>query len=59
MAKRKSFTTSLDDDLQNKFKAACAINGVKMNDVLEAFMRGYINNEFKLEISLKQSGEED
>lgn len=46
---RKTFTTTIDDDIQKDFKAACAKNGVKMNDVLEAFMKGYKEGDFVFE----------
>ena len=55
---RKSFTTTIDDDIQKKFKEKCSENSDKMNDVLEAFMKEYINNEFELEVefTLKKKG---
>jgi len=55
---RKSFTTTIDDDIQKKFKEKCSENSDKMNDVLEAFMKAYINNEFELEVefTLKKKG---
>lgn len=43
---RKSFTTTVDEDLQKAFKKACIEKDEKMNDVLEAFMHSYINGEF-------------
>lgn len=55
---RKPFTTTIDDDIQKKFKEKCSENSDKMNDVLEAFMKAYINNEFELEVefTLKKKG---
>lgn len=50
---RKTFTTTIDEDIQKDFKSKCKENGDKMNDVLEAFMKGYINNEFALEVEYK------
>ena len=35
---RKTFTTTIDESLQNKFKAKCAENGIKMNELLEVFI---------------------
>lgn len=50
---RKTFTTTIDEDIQKDFKIACVQNEVKMNDVLEAFMKSYINGEFTLELEPK------
>ena len=50
---RKTFTTTIGEDIQKDFKEACSSNKVKMNDVLEAFMKGYIAGEFQLETELK------
>ncbi|MED1850370.1 hypothetical protein KDJ56_07320 [Brevibacillus composti] len=50
---RKTFTTTIDEDIQAKFKEACTSNGEKMNDILEAFMKGYIQGEFIVEKELK------
>jgi len=47
---RKQFTTTIDEDLQNGFKAACAMEGVPMNNILETFMRAYVDGKFKLEL---------
>lgn len=46
---RKQFTTTIDEDIQRVFKDQCIIRSDKMNDVLEAFMNSYINNEFEVE----------
>lgn len=46
--KRKSFTTTIDETLQENFKTSCHSNSHKMNDVLEAFMKSYINEEFTI-----------
>ncbi|WP_154698216.1 hypothetical protein [Clostridium botulinum] len=50
---RKSFTTTIDAELQQQFKEKCSINKDKMNDVLETFMKAYINDEIKLEVQYK------
>lgn len=50
---RKTFTTTIDEEVQKDFKTTCIRNDVKMNDVLEAFMKAYSNGEFKVEIELK------
>jgi len=41
--RKPSFTTTIEKELQERFKAECAIQGVKMNEILEAFMKGFIN----------------
>jgi hypothetical protein len=43
--KRKNFTTTIDLDLQRKFKAKCAEKGIKMNDLLEAIMKMLIQEK--------------
>ncbi|EJL45672.1 hypothetical protein PMI08_01557 [Brevibacillus sp. CF112] len=50
---RKTFTTTIDETIQKEFKAACAKNGDKMNDILETFMIGYANGDFVVEKELK------
>lgn len=49
---RKTFTTTIDKDLQNRFKARCAESGIKMNDILEIFMQMYVDGKFKLALKL-------
>ncbi|MCS6105529.1 hypothetical protein DWV12_16880 [Clostridium botulinum] len=50
---RKSFTTTIDEDIQKKFKEKCNTNKDKMNDVLESFMKAYIDDEFTLEVEFR------
>lgn len=50
---RKPFTTTIDIEIQQGFKEKCSENKDKMNDVLEAFMKAYINGEFKLKVEFK------
>jgi len=52
---RKQFTTTIDEEVQEKFKEKCSQNGEKMNDVLEAFMKSYINGDFVIEKEVKFS----
>lgn len=47
---RKTFTTTIEEDTQNIFKAACATNGLQMNNVLELFMKAYAQGRFKIEL---------
>lgn len=50
---RKSFTTTIEEDLQKSFKIACTQKDEKMNDVLEAFMQSYIDGDFIIEKEVK------
>lgn len=50
---RKTFTTTIDEEIQKDFKTACIKNNTKMNDVLETFMKAYANNEFHIETEMK------
>jgi hypothetical protein len=50
---RKAFTTTIEEELQRKFKEACDKNGAKMNNVIEAFMKSYIDGEFQIELIYK------
>jgi len=47
---RKQFTTTIDEDLQNEFKAACAKEGMPMNNILETFMKAYVEGKFRMEL---------
>ena len=51
---RKTFTTTIDKPLQNKFKAKCAENVIKMNDLLETFMQMYVDGKFELVLRLNE-----
>jgi len=50
---RKTFTTTIEIDLQKAFKNSCTDKGEKMNDVIEAFMQSYIDGEFTIEREVK------
>lgn len=51
---RKTFTTTIDKPLQNKFKAKCAESGIKMNDLLEVFMQMYVDGKFEMVLKLNE-----
>lgn len=55
---RKQFTTTIEEDLQNDFKAACAKEGMPMNNRLETFMRAYVNGKFKMELKYESETSE-
>lgn len=46
---RSTFTTTIEESIQKDFKLKCKENNVKMNDVLETFMKEYINDKYSLE----------
>jgi hypothetical protein len=41
MGERKTFTTTIDSDIQKRFRLACVQNETRMNDVLEILMTQY------------------
>lgn len=47
---RKQFTTSIDTDISEPFKATCESYNLKMNVVIEAFMQQFSDQQFKVEI---------
>lgn len=42
---RKTFTTTLDEQLTKEFKAKCKGDGVTMNEMIEMFMKNYLDNK--------------
>lgn len=50
---RKTFTTTIEEQVQKDFKETCTTKNVKMNDVLETFMKSYIAGEFDLAVEYK------
>lgn len=47
---KKQFATSIDSEISDSFRNTCDDYGLKMNVVLEAFMKQFANHEFKVEI---------
>lgn len=45
---RKTFTTTIEETLQNEFKSSCALKGISMNTVLELFMKGFSEGKFEV-----------
>ena len=41
MGERKTFTTTIDSEIQKRFRLACVQNEKRMNDVLEILMEQY------------------
>ena len=52
---RKPFTTTIDEQVQNKFKSKCTEQGIKMNDVLEVFMKMYTDGKFEMVLRLNEN----
>jgi len=50
---KKTFTTTIEEEIQKEFREKCSKNDVKMNEVLEAFMTAYSNGEFEIERTYK------
>lgn len=51
---RKTFASSLDEDVQNTFKAKCAESGLPVNVVLETFMKAYNAGELEMKMIKKK-----
>lgn len=48
---RKPFATSIDTNISDNFKKTCDDYDLKMNVVLESFMKQFSEHEFKIEFS--------
>lgn len=46
---RKPFATSIDTEISDNFKKTCDEYGLKMNLVLETFMKQFSDQQFKVE----------
>lgn len=53
---RKAFNTSIDAKILEKFKEKCKAENIPINIILEKFMQGYIEDDFKLEMKYFQNG---
>ena len=53
---RKAFNTSIDTEILQKFKDKCKEESLPINIVLERFMQGYTNEDFKLEMKYFHNG---
>ena len=49
--KRKNFNTTIDLDLQTKFKVKCIEKNIQMNDLLETFMYAFLEDKIDFEKS--------
>jgi hypothetical protein len=44
---KKYLSNAVDEDMLRQFKAACALSGRKMNEVLEELMKNYVEEVAK------------
>lgn len=47
---RKQFATSIDTEIADNFRKACDEYGVKMNVILETFMKQFARKDFELQL---------
>lgn len=52
---RKTFTTTIEENIQKEFKLACSRENLDMNDVLETFMKDFSDGKYYLEKEVKLS----
>lgn len=53
---KRAFNTSIDEEILEQFRAKCKEEKIPINVVLERFMQGYINEDFKLEMKYYHNG---
>ncbi|WP_182431679.1 hypothetical protein [Clostridium sp. AF32-12BH] len=53
---KKAFNTSIDAEILEQFRAKCKEEKIPINIVLERFMQGYIDGNFKLEMQYFYNG---
>lgn len=53
---KKAFNTSIDEEILNNFKEKCKEEKFPINIVLERFMKGYVDGNFKLEMQYFHDG---
>ena len=53
---RKAFNTSVDEEVLEQFKEKCKAEKIPFNIILERFMQGYIQGNFKLEMQYFTNG---
>ena len=47
---RKNFATSIDTDISDEFKKTCEEYGIKMNLVIEAFMKDLSKGNYSIKL---------
>jgi hypothetical protein len=48
---RKTFATTVEETLQDDFKATCKEKDIKINEALEALMQAFISKEIDIEVN--------
>lgn len=49
-ASRTLFTASINPELYNALRDKCRAEGIQIGNILECFMRQYVNEEFRLQL---------
>lgn len=57
--RRTTFNTMIDDETQKAFSALCKEEGMKMNIVIEYFMREYLAGNFEITLIDKRKLQKD
>ena len=57
--KRSTFNTMIDDETQRAFSARCREEGMKMNIVIEYFMKEYLAGNFEITLLDKRKLQKD
>ena len=57
--KRKSFNTMIDEETQNNFSQRCKDEGMKMNIVIEYFMKEYLDGNLVITMIDKRKLQKD
>ena len=48
---RKTFATTVEENLQNRFREVCKDKNLKINEVLEALMQAFINGKVDVDVT--------
>lgn len=53
---KKAFNTSIDEKILDDFREKCKDEKLPINTVLELFMKGFTDGDFKLELKYQING---
>lgn len=56
---RKTFSTTIEESIQARFKQICDKNGYQMNEILETMMKAYIEGKIKYSRTLSLTSEDN
>ena len=48
---RKTFATTVEENLQNRFREVCKDKNLKINEVLEALQQAFINGKVDVDVT--------